>query len=158
MCFTFQNADKCFMTIICFLFMQKKVSLSVKFPLHKIWVSAAEMLRCLNCVMIGLSCKWSLTFHYTSRLSSLMATAPPPPPSCYIRAVYSGLVWLAHSETRLEGEVKVWGRRCWGSLHISSSAVGGLVASVRGDEGLNFSSAKQPECNSCHLVSEQTSL
>lgn len=43
----------------------------------------------LKCVMIGLSCKWSLTFHYVSCLSFLMATALW---GHYIRDIYSRLI------------------------------------------------------------------
>lgn len=84
---------------------------------------------CLKCVMIGLSCKWSLTFHRTSCLSSLMATAPW---NCYIRDIYACPVWLTRPGTCLEGEVKVWGRGTAGAeesfrnLRVFASAVGGL--------------------------------
>lgn len=72
------------------------ISLYGKFLLHKIWAPYLLQIpskECLKCVMIGLSCKWSLTFHYTSCLSSLMATALQ---SYYIRAIYSCLIWLEH--------------------------------------------------------------
>lgn len=83
---------------------------------------------CLKCLMIGLSCKWSLTFHYMSCLSSLMATAPP---SYYIRAIYSCLIWSTHSGTC---QVKVWGKglQVQGSLPISSSAISSIYQSGRG--------------------------
>ncbi len=67
-----------------------------------------QMPQSLKCVMIGLSCKRSLTFHYVSCLSSLMATALR---SDYIRDIYSRLAWLAHTGTCLKAKVKVCG---WG--------------------------------------------
>lgn len=101
---------------------------------------------CFKCVMIGLSCKWSLTFHYMSCLSSLMATAPR---SCYIRAIYSCLTWLAHSGTRLEGKVKVRGKGPQGAGDRSLSPHQQSAPFVRGEEALNFSLAILPECISC---------
>ena len=141
-----------FVAIICCGHAEKSVHFhfvgSGKFVLHNIWLlnlpqkSFQNAPECLKWVMIGLSCKWSLTFHRTSCLSSLMATAPW---NCYVRDIYACPVWLTRPGTCLEGEVKVWGRgpagaaeslrnlRIFASSHHQSVA---FVAFVRREEAL----------------------
>lgn len=99
--------------------------------LHNIWIlhhckSFQNAPEGLKYVMIGLGCKWSLTFHSMSRLSSLMATAPQ---SCYIRDIHPGVAWLAHWEEHILRAKFRFGAKdcgCRGSAHIYSSAVAGL--------------------------------
>lgn len=104
------------MTIICCGHAEKRVQFHfmavanfcyIRSEFHICSKSFQNAPECLKCVMIGLSCKWSLTFHYMSCLSSLKATALR---SYYISDIYSCLIWLAHSGTCLEGEVKVCGK------------------------------------------------
>lgn len=99
---------------------------------------------CLKCVMIGLSCKWSLTFHYMSCLSSLMATAPW---SYYIRAIYSCLIWLAHSGNMREK----FGAKGLRVMRITPYLlISGLCGICQRGRGRSFQcSHTQPECVSC---------
>lgn len=108
--------------------------------LHKIWIlhhckSFQNAPEGLKCVMIGLSCKWSLTFHSMSRLSSLMATAPQ---RCYVRDIHPGVAWLAHWEEHFLRAKFRFGAKdcgCRQSPHIYSSAVAGLCNICQRERG-----------------------